>query len=70
MKKNKKLALNLIFKMARYKHPNKKARLIRANKTTKWAPVFAVIKKFGVGKKVHPSNLSQKRSWRRTKLKV
>lgn len=56
--------------MARYKHPNKKARLIRANKTTKWAPIFAVIKKFGVGKKVHPSNLSQKRSWRRTKLKV
>jgi ribosomal protein L39E len=56
--------------MARYKHSALKSRLIRANKTTKWAPVFAVLKKFGMGKKVHPSHLSQKRSWRRNKLKV
>jgi ribosomal protein L39E len=56
--------------MARYKHPAKKKRLIKANRNTKWAPIFAVIKKYGVGKKVHPSYLGMKRSWRRNKLKV
>lgn len=56
--------------MARYKHPSKKAKLIRAQSETKWAPMFAIFKKFGVGKKVHPSQLGMKRSWRRTKLKV
>ncbi len=56
--------------MTRYKHPAKKGRLIKANRTTKWAPVFAILKKFGPGKKVHPSALSQKRTWRRNKLKV
>lgn len=56
--------------MTRYKHPAKKQRLIKANKSTFWAPVFAVLKKFGKGKKVHPSQLSRTRSWRRNKLKV
>ena len=56
--------------MTRYKHPAKKSRLIRAARTTKWAPVFAVLKKYGSGKKVHPSYMSSKRSWRRNKLKV
>jgi ribosomal protein L39E len=55
--------------MTRYKHPAKKQRLIKANRNTSWAPVFAVLKKFGIGKKVHPSALSAKRSWRRNKLK-
>lgn len=56
--------------MTRYKHPAKKARLIKAQRNTKWAPVFAILKKFGAGKKVHPSFISRKRSWRRNKLKV
>lgn len=56
--------------MARYKHPNRKQKLIKANRSTSWAPVFAVLKKHGKGKKVHPSYLSMKRSWRRTKLKL
>ncbi|NCC70852.1 50S ribosomal protein L39e [bacterium] len=56
--------------MARHKHYAKKRRLIKANNNTKWAPYFAIIKKYGIGKKVHPSKLSQKRSWRRNKLKV
>jgi len=56
--------------MARYKHPSRKAKLIKAGRQTKWAPIFAVVKKFGMGKKVHPSNLGMKRSWRRNKLKV
>lgn len=56
--------------MARYKHPSKKTRLIKANRQTKWAPVFAILKKYGPGKRIHPSYLSMKRSWRRNKLKV
>ena len=56
--------------MARHKHVSKKQRLIKANRSTKWAPMFAVLKKFGAGKKVHPSAISSKRSWRRNKLKV
>ncbi len=56
--------------MTRYKHPAKKARLIKAKRQTRWAPMFAVIKKNGMGKRVHPSQMSAKRSWRRTKLKV
>jgi ribosomal protein L39E len=56
--------------MARYKHPHKKSRLIKANNKTRWAPVFTVLKKYGMGKKVHPSRMSQQRSWRRTKLKL
>ncbi len=56
--------------MTRYKHPAKKQRLIKASRQTSWAPVFAVLKKFGVGKRVHPSVLSKKRSWRRNSLKV
>ncbi|MFW6286226.1 MAG: hypothetical protein ACOC16_03830 [Nanoarchaeota archaeon] len=56
--------------MARYKHPHRKSKLIKANSRTSWAPVFAILKKFGSGKKVHPSRISQQRSWRRTKLKL
>jgi ribosomal protein L39E len=56
--------------MARYKHPSRKKKLIKAGRTTKWAPVFAILKKFGKGKRVHPSAISRKRSWRRTKLKI
>lgn len=55
--------------MTRYKHPSMKKRLIKANRQTRWAPVFAILKKYGIGKRIHPSHLSQKRSWRRTKLK-
>lgn len=55
--------------MTRYKHPYLKKKLIKANKQTTWAPNFAIIKKFGIGKKIHPSKISRKRSWRRTKLK-
>jgi len=49
----------------------KKIKLSRANKKTKWAPVWAVAKKFGKGKRVHPSAMTKiKRQWRRTKLKI
>lgn len=49
----------------------KKIKLSKANKRTKWAPVWAVLKKFGAGKRVHPSSITNnRRNWRRTKLKI
>ncbi|MFH1801262.1 MAG: hypothetical protein ABH804_00290 [archaeon] len=53
------------------KNPDKKAKLSKKAKHTKWAPVWAVLKKFGKGKKVHPSAITKyRRSWRRTKLHI
>ncbi|MSS74182.1 hypothetical protein EXS72_00905 [Candidatus Pacearchaeota archaeon] len=38
---------------------------------TKWAPVWAVVKRFGKGKRVHPSAMTAiRRHWRRSKIKV
>lgn len=49
----------------------KKIKLSKLNKITKWAPFWAVIRKNGQGKRVHPSSMTaQRRHWRRTKLKV
>jgi len=53
------------------KNNQKKAKLAKAGKRTKWAPVWVVLKKFGMGKRVHPSATTRhRRSWRRTKLKI
>ncbi|MFH1522067.1 MAG: hypothetical protein ABIF18_03840 [archaeon] len=50
---------------------SKKRHLDKAKKQTKWAPFWTVIKKFGKGKKVHPSRITHvKRSWRKTNLKI
>jgi len=49
----------------------KKIKLSKANKRTRWAPVWVVLKKFGMGKRVHPSTMTaNRRNWRRTKLKI
>ena len=49
----------------------KKVKLHIANKHTKWAPFWVVVKKFGSGKRVHPSQITKhRRHWRRTKLKI
>ena len=49
----------------------KKAILAKKARQTKWAPVWAVLKKFGARKRIHPSAITrQKRSWRRTKLHI
>jgi len=49
----------------------KKKKLSKANKRTKWAPVWTVLKKYGKGKRIHPSRITKiKRNWRRTKLKI
>lgn len=53
------------------KNQIKKAKLAKHGRRTKWTPVWIVLKKFGKGKKIHPSQITRhKRSWRRTKLHV
>ena len=53
------------------KHYQKKIKLGVHTKRTKWAPVWAVVKRFGQGKRVHPSSMTaHRRHWRRTKLKI
>ncbi len=50
---------------------SKKRHLDRAKRQTKWAPFWTVLKKYGKGKKVHPSSMTHvKRSWSRNKLKI
>jgi len=49
----------------------KKIKLGVAGRQTKWAPFWAVIKRNGKGKRVHPSQMTKhRRHWRRTKLKI
>jgi ribosomal protein L39E len=49
----------------------KKNKLSKANKKTKWAPFWVILRKLGIGKRVHPSSItSHRRHWRRTKLKI
>jgi ribosomal protein L39E len=56
--------------MAKPKY-QKKIKLSKQNNRTRWAPVWAVLKKFGKGKRVHPSAITSiKRHWKRTKLKI
>ena len=53
------------------KNPEKKASLVKLGRRTKWAPVWVVLKKFGTGKRIHPSATTKhRRSWRRTKLHI
>lgn len=50
---------------------NKKIQLGVHTRRTKWAPFWAVVRKYGAGKKVHPSAMTAiRRHWRRTKLKI
>ncbi len=49
----------------------KKIKLAKANRHTKWAPFWVVVKKYGQGKRVHPSSTTRlRRNWRTTKLKI
>lgn len=53
------------------RHYQKKIKLGVHTKRTKWAPVWAVVRKHGPGKRVHPSSMTaHRRHWRRTKLKI
>ncbi|MEK6875596.1 MAG: hypothetical protein AABX30_02840 [Nanoarchaeota archaeon] len=52
-------------------NPNRKIALAKEGRKTGWAPIWVVIKKFGMGKKIHPSQVTKhRRSWRRTKLHI
>ncbi len=56
---------------SRKKRYQKKIKLSKQNKRTKWAPVWVVFKKLGAGKKAHPSSVTHiKRHWKNTKLKI
>ena len=49
----------------------KKIKLSVANRQTKWTPFWVVLRKFGMGKRVHQSAVTKhRRHWRRTKLKI
>ena len=53
------------------KNPERKAKLAKQGRRTKWASVWIVLKKFGMGKRIHPSAITRhRRSWRRTKLHI
>jgi len=53
------------------KNQYKKQRLAKKGRQTKWAPIWAVLRRFGMGKRIHPSHMTKnRRSWRRTKLKM
>ena len=53
------------------KNQKKKIKLGKKARQTKWAPVWAVLKKFGMGKRVHPSIMTRhRRNWKRTKLHI
>ena len=57
--------------MARYKHLSRKKRLAKLGSQRRWAPFWAVVKRFGKGRKIHPSRMTaKKRNWRRTKTKA
>ena len=50
---------------------HKKITLAVHARRTKWAPAWAVVRRFGKGKRVHPSQMTKiRRNWRRTKLKI
>ena len=49
----------------------RKIKMSKHGKRTKWAPIWVVQKKFGAGKRIHPSAITKiRRSWRRTRLKI
>ncbi len=53
------------------KHYPKKVHLGVYERRTKWAPFWAVIRKFGLGHRAHPSQITKhRRHWRRTKLRL
>ena len=52
------------------KNYQKKVKLMKHGKQTKWAPFWAVIRKYGK-KRTHPSAMTRiRRSWRHNKLKL
>ncbi len=49
----------------------KKVKLVKHARRTKWAPFWIILRKFGQGKKIHASRITRlRRTWRGTKLKL
>ena len=80
-KKEKKKEVKAPVQQVEFKRPHvskrqkglddKKATLAVKARQTKWAPVWVVMRKYGTGKRIHPSATTRyKRSWRRTKLHI
>ncbi len=75
--KQKEIRLKKLFKKQKRKisfkkvAPGKKEKLAKQARRTRWAPVWVILKKFGPGKRIHPSAITvYKRSWRRGKLHI
>jgi ribosomal protein L39E len=69
MKTKQTLTYNL--KKIKNKASYRKTKYAKKGRQTKWAPVWAVLKKYGMGKRVHPSAMTaHRRSWKRTKLHI
>ncbi len=57
--------------MSRVKKLNKKLRLAKQSRRTKWAPFWIIPKIFGRGRRVHPGRRTAvKRNWRRSRIKA
>ena len=57
--------------MARNIHLNRKLRLAKLGRQTRWAPFWTVFKIYGKGQRTHPGrHTAIKRNWRRTKTKA
>ncbi|MEM1535098.1 MAG: hypothetical protein QW199_01190 [Candidatus Pacearchaeota archaeon] len=55
--------------MSKQKSFELKIRLSKLGKRTRWAPIFSILRKHGLGKRIHPSQLTRvKRHWRRKKI--
>lgn len=55
--------------MSKQKELEFKLKLIKQGKRTRWAPIFAIIRRFGLGKRIHPAEITRiKRHWRRRKI--
>ena len=53
------------------KNQEKKIKLSKKARQSKWAPAWIILKRYGIGKKIHPSSITRnRRSWRRTKLHI
>ena len=53
------------------KQRQKKIKLAKQERRTKWAPFWSVVKKYGQGKRIHPSAMTRtRRNWRTNKLKI
>jgi len=53
------------------RQPERKAKLAKQGRRTKWAPVWTILRRFGKGKRIHPSAVTRiKRNWRRRKLHI